>query len=290
VDVGQTVAASLQAPTLFTIAKDLTQMQADTNFSEADIGRIEKGQEATFNVDAYPERTFRGRVSEVRNAPLTVQNVVTYDVVIQVDNKDLKLKPGMTANVTIMVAHRDGVLKVPNAALRFQLQSAKNAVAEKGKREGTPSQTPGRSISAGRLTEGLNLTPEQQAKVDAMMKASQQEIQEIREKSKPEEVRGKTQNLIRQKILGILTPEQKKKLAELASFPETDQKKPVRVWTLSSDGNPVSVSVLLGITNGSFSEVVSGDLKEGSEVIIEEVTKGKKGATPSPLMRGGIGK
>ncbi len=124
VDVGQTVAASLQAPTLFTIAKDLTQMQVDTNFSEADIGRIEEEQEATFTVDAYPERTFRGRVSEIRNAPLTVQNVVTYDVVIQVDNKDLKLKPGMTANVTIMVAHRDRVLKIPNAALRFRPEFA----------------------------------------------------------------------------------------------------------------------------------------------------------------------
>ena len=108
VDVGQTVAASLQAPTLFTIAKDLTQMQVDTNFSEADIGRIETGQEATFTVDAYPESTFRGKVSEIRNAPQTIQNVVTYDVVIQVENKELKLKPGMTANVTIVVAHRDG--------------------------------------------------------------------------------------------------------------------------------------------------------------------------------------
>ncbi len=289
VDVGQTVAASLQAPTLFTIAKDLTQMQVDTNFSEADIGRIENGQEATFNVDAYPERTFRGKVSQIRNAPQTIQNVVTYDVVIQVDNQDLKLKPGMTANVTIMVAHRDGVLKIPNAALRFQPQSAKG-VAEKGKREGTSSPTAGRPISAGRLTEGLDLTPEQETKVDAIVKASQQEIREIREKSKPEEVRGRTQNLIRQKISGILTAEQKKKLAELASSPETDPKKPVRVWTLSSDGNPVSVSVLLGITNGAFSEVISGGLNEGSEVIVEEATKGKGRTTPSPLMRGGIGR
>ena len=120
VDVGQTVAASLQAPTLFTIAKDLTQMQVDTNVSEADVGRIEVGQDATFTVDAYPERTFRGRVSEVRNAPTTIQNVVTYDVVIQVGNKDFKLKPGMTANVSVLIAHQEGVLKIPNAALRFQ--------------------------------------------------------------------------------------------------------------------------------------------------------------------------
>jgi len=290
VDVGQTVAASLQAPTLFTIAKDLTQMQADTNFSEADIGRIEERQEATFTVDAYPERMFRGKVSEIRNAPQTIQNVVTYDVVIQVDNKELKLKPGMTANVTILVAHREGVLKIPNAALRFQPQMAKNEVAVKGKKEGTPLQTADRSTSVGRFTEGLNLTPEQQAKVDLIIKASQHEIQEIREKSKPEEVRAMTQNLIRKKILEILTPEQKQKLTKSAPSSETDQKKPVRVWTLSSEGNPVSVSVVLGITDGSFSEVISGDLKAGNEVIVEEMAKDKSRSTPSPLMRGGIGR
>ena len=121
--MGQTVAASLQAPTLFTIAKDLTEMQVDTNVSEADVGRIEVGQDATFTVDAYPERTFRGKVSEIRNAPTTIQNVVTYDIVIQVGNKDFKLKPGMTANVSILIAHKEGVLKIPNSALRFQPSS-----------------------------------------------------------------------------------------------------------------------------------------------------------------------
>ena len=135
VDVGQTVAASLQAPTLFTIAKDLTRMQVDTNVSEADVGRITVGQDATFTVDAYPERIFHGKVSEIRNAPIIVQNVVTYDVVILVDNKDLKLKPGMTANVSVMIAHREGVLKIPNAALRFRPVSAKR---ESGK--GVPPQ------------------------------------------------------------------------------------------------------------------------------------------------------
>lgn len=134
VDVGQTVAASLQAPTLFTIAKDLTQMQVDTNVSEADIGRVAKGQEAIFTVDAYPEKTFNGKVSEIRNAPITIQNVVTYDVVIQVDNKDLKLKPGMTANVSVLIEHKEGILKIPNAALRFRPAVAKiKETGEKGK-------------------------------------------------------------------------------------------------------------------------------------------------------------
>jgi HlyD family secretion protein len=214
VDVGQTVAASLQAPTLFTIAKDLTQMQVDTNFSEADIGRIEKGQEATFTVDAYPERTFRGRVSEIRNAPLTVQNVVTYDVVIQVDNKDLKLKPGMTANVTIMVAHRDGVLKIPNAALRFRPEFAKN--------EGTGEKRKEASLKAGP---------------------------------------GPTERL--------------------------EERRPNRVWVLSPEGKLIPISIVLGITDGTFSEVVSGELKEGMEVIVEEISK-KRGqsTTPSPFTRG----
>lgn len=143
VDVGQTVAASLQAPTLFTIAKDLTQMEVHTNFSEADIGRIEKGQEGSFTVDAYPERIFRGKASEIRNAPTIVQNVVTYDVVIQVDNKDLKLKPGMTANVSVTIAHKEGVLRIPNAVLRYRPESAavvatsREVVKKEGKREGS---------------------------------------------------------------------------------------------------------------------------------------------------------
>jgi len=113
VDVGQTVAASLQAPTLFTIAQDLTEMQVDTNVSEADIGRVAIGQEATFTVDAFPNLTFQGKVTDIRNAPVTVQNVVTYDVVIQVKNPELKLRPGMTANASILVAQRENALKSP---------------------------------------------------------------------------------------------------------------------------------------------------------------------------------
>jgi len=120
VDVGQTVAASFQTPTLFTIAQDLTKMQINTSVDEADIGKVKVGQPAVFNVDAYPEMQFRGVVSQVRIAPIVTQNVVTYDVVITVDNKDLRLKPGMTANVSIEVQRKDDVLKIPGAALRFK--------------------------------------------------------------------------------------------------------------------------------------------------------------------------
>jgi HlyD family secretion protein len=120
VDVGQTVAASLAAPTLFTIAEDLKKMQVDTNVAESDVGKLRPGMAATFTVDAYPTERFRGVVRQIRNSPQTVQNVVTYDAVIDVGNAELKLKPGMTANVTFVYAERDDTLRVPNAALRYR--------------------------------------------------------------------------------------------------------------------------------------------------------------------------
>ena len=121
VDVGQTVAASLQAPIIFVIANDLRNMQIDANVAEADVGNVELDQRVDFTVDAFQYRTFHGKVAQVRNAPITVQNVVTYDTVISVTNEDLKLKPGMTANVSIVVAHRQDVIKLPNSALRIRL-------------------------------------------------------------------------------------------------------------------------------------------------------------------------
>src|SRR5205814_3098610 len=120
VDVGQTVAASLQAPVIFTIANDLTKMQIDANVAEADVGVVVVGQQVDFTVDAFPNQTFHGQVIQVRNAPITVQNVVTYDTVIGVNNPELKLKPGMTANVLIVILHKDDVLKISNAALRYR--------------------------------------------------------------------------------------------------------------------------------------------------------------------------
>lgn len=133
IDVGQTVAASFQTPTLFTIAQDLTKMQIVANIDEADIGRLRVGQPVTFTVDAYPDLTFRGNVSEIRNSPITVQNVVTYDVIVKVDNANLKLKPGMTANVSIVIDDKKGILRVPNAALRVKIQDkTSSAPAPKG--------------------------------------------------------------------------------------------------------------------------------------------------------------
>jgi HlyD family secretion protein len=137
VDVGQTVAASFQTPTLFTIAQDLTKMQIDTNVDEADIAKAKVGQTANFTVDAYPEKTFEGTVRQVRNAPIVTQNVVTYDVVVGVDNKELLLKPGMTANVSILTNSVDNVLKIPNAALRYRPTGKGRADGTEGRREVT---------------------------------------------------------------------------------------------------------------------------------------------------------
>jgi len=128
--VGQTVAASLQAPTLFLIAQDLTKMQVDTNVDEADIGRVALEQETTFTVDSYPGQTFRGRVMQIRQAPQVVQNVVTYNTVVAVANPDLRLKPGMTANVKLLVARRENALLVPNAAFRVRLDSVSGGSGE----------------------------------------------------------------------------------------------------------------------------------------------------------------
>ena len=153
VDVGQTVAASLQAPVIFTIANDLAKMQIDANVAEADVGGVEVDQHVEFTVDAFPSRTFQGKVVQVRNAPITVQNVVTYDTVIGVSNPELKLKPGMTANVSIVSAHRDDALKIPNSALRFRLPNenptpvAKRDSSTSGGRQATRGERrPERSV------------------------------------------------------------------------------------------------------------------------------------------------
>ena len=154
VTMGQTVAASFQTPTLFLIATDLTKMQVDTNVSESDIGGIKEGNKALFTVDAFPKRTFEGAVTQVRQSPQTVQNVVTYDVVVSVDNTDLALKPGMTAATRIVIDQRTDVLRVPSQALRYapaarqpaRQQRSRTAPATQGRvwvlRDGKPVRVP----------------------------------------------------------------------------------------------------------------------------------------------------
>jgi HlyD family secretion protein len=160
VDVGQTVAASFQTPTLFLIAKDLTKMQVDSNVSESDIGYVKAGQKATFRVDAFPDRDFDGVVAQVRQAPITVQNVVTYDVVVSVENPELLLKPGMTANVNVVTASKPNVVRVPIDALRFAPPG--QPPADSAALDGAPGRQTrvwmldGRKVTPVTITTGLS--------------------------------------------------------------------------------------------------------------------------------------
>jgi HlyD family secretion protein len=170
VDVGQTVAASLQAPTLFNIAQDLTKMQVDTQTDESDVGNIRVGQEATFTVDAYPNQTFRGKVVQIRLNPTVVQNVVTYDTVIAFDNPQMKLFPGMTAYVTIPVATAEDVLEVPNTALRFKPALSAERIRQLYSQYGIGEPHAGSSSRAGNgepsKTQGVGLQGPRQARRD----------------------------------------------------------------------------------------------------------------------------
>ena len=182
VDVGQTVAASLAAPTLFTIAQDLTQMQVETNVDEADVGRIRDGLRATFTVDSFANQTFSGEVMQVRKAPVVLQNVVTYNVVISARNPDLRLLPGMTANVRLVVAQKESVLKVPNAALRFRLPGDETVVVRGGSpgaAAGGGGTPPSAEQVRERLVKSLGLTPEQQQKLDPILQDTSQKMRAL---------------------------------------------------------------------------------------------------------------
>lgn len=216
VDVGQTVAASLSAPTLFLIAQDLTKMQVDTNVDEADIGKVRVGQPATFTVDAYPYETFEGKVVQIRRAAINVQNVITYNAVIAVANPDLKLFPGMTASVKILVDRRENVFKIPNAALRFRPLDFK----EQQKSGGDASARTPQESAVVPWTPGIG---------------------------GPREAGG-------------------------------DQ----IIWVLGEDRKPRPVTVKLGITDESFSEVTESNLTLGQEVIVGIVSReGKAAGGPS---------
>ena len=224
IDVGQTVAASFQTPTLFTIAQDLTKMQIEVSVDEADISRILLHQKAGFTVDSYPEQTFRGKVVQIRSAPVITQNVVTYVVVVNVDNSDLKLMPGMTANVSVEVAKKDDVLKLPPSALRFKPKSKGDDTKEKAivGSAGSPAQRPAGGGVPGGPAKG-----------------------------------GSTKGKVRSQQVYLL-----------------------------KEGKPFASPVKTGIANNSSIELIESGLKEGDEVIIEQVggdSKKKTGATASPM-------
>jgi HlyD family secretion protein len=290
VDVGQTVAASLQAPILFLIAQDLTQMQVDSNVSEADIGRISIGQTATFTVDAYPNVPFTGEVVQVRNAPITVQNVVTYDAVVRVANPEMRLKPGMTANVSFLIAQRSEVLKVPNAALRFQPEgTGQETGAQDGRGPGGGDRTP---AIQQRLTQALSLTSEQQARLADILRSTRQQMQQLREQEPSEEARRgrarEVQARTRVQVRNMLTETQRQQYEELLKNSDrqrdegTVQGRPARVWIRSADGAPEALALTVGIADDSFTEVLSGDLREGQEVITGILASAKRPGSAPP--------
>jgi HlyD family secretion protein len=290
VDVGQTVAASLQAPTLFLIAQDLTQMQVDTNVSEADIGRISMGQTATFTVDAFPNTPFTGAVVQVRNAPITVQNVVTYDAVVQVANPEMQLKPGMTANVSFLIAERPGALKVPNAALRFQPEAASRETgAQDDRGPGSGDRT---QAMQQRLTQALSLSSEQQARLAAILQNTRQQMMRLREQEPAEEERrGRARDVqaqTRAQIRNLLTDTQRQQYEELLKNSERQrgegsvQGRPGRVWVRTADSMPEPIILTVGISDDSFTEVLSGDLREGQEVITGILTSAKPASAAPP--------
>ena len=211
IDVGQTVAASLQAPVLFLIANDLRKMQVDTNVSEGDVGNVWVGQEVHFTVDAYPTRRFQGKVLQVRNAAIMVQNVVTYDAVVGVNNDELLLKPGMTANVEFLVSQKNHVLKVANAALRFRPPSERQP-PQVAANQAAPRNAPSGGGAGGRRPGGGGSGQGQ---------------------------RSREGGVNRQGTIYVLRDQ---------------QAEPARVR--------------LGISDGSFTEIVGGDVKEGDQAII----------------------
>jgi len=281
VDVGQTVAASMSAPTLYVIAQDLTHMQVSANIDESDIGRIQAGQPVSFRVDAYPQQTFRGTVKQVRLDAKTDQNVVSYTTMIDVPNEDLRLKPGMTANVTVQIAANENVLRVPNSALRFaptpelfaalgqeapqQLAGARGGRGVAGS-AGTAGQTAGRAEGQTPGRERLaQPTPEERAQFAARFTPEQRAQ------------------------FAQMTPEQRAARRAAAGDPSAagaqDGGGFGRVWALR-DGKLQLVRVRTGVTDGAATAIVGGELKEGDRVVtgISEPGGTVTSQTANPLL------
>ena len=248
VNKGQTVAASLQAPVIFTIAQDLRKMEVHTNVSESDIGRLKPGMRVSFTVDAYPGEPFRGSIRDIRNAPQVVQNVVTYDAVIDVDNPELKLKPGMTATVSIVTDRRRDVLAVPNAALRFRP-------------EGAVMRAPTAANSAARDSAvGSSASSGASGDANADPRERWRRLREQNGGAPSGSWNGGDEG-------GI----------QAAPVART-------IWVLV-DGKPVPRDVTTGITDGRVTEITGGDLKEGENVIVSAA--GQNPQMSGPGQRGG---
>ncbi|MGE5650901.1 MAG: efflux RND transporter periplasmic adaptor subunit [Bacillota bacterium] len=275
VERGQTVAASLQAPELFIIAENLADMQVDAAIDEAEIGRIRPGQKATFTVDAFPGRSFEGSVRQIRKSAQNVSSVITYTVVIGAANPGKELLPGMTANVRIITDTRGDVLKVPNAALRFRPAGASDKPAQAAEAQGNTNagQAGGGQLRAlrERLEKDLQLTDAQKGRLDAIFSGMRDKFAALREAPDGERQKMAERNRseMRAQIMEMLTPEQKKKYEEIIA--ESDERRSGgargRVYILDERKQPKALNVRLGLTDGSSTEIVSPEIKEGMEVV-----------------------
>jgi HlyD family secretion protein len=236
VNVGQTVAASLSAPTLFTIAQDLTQMQVIANIDQADIGLVEQAKSVNFTVDAFPGEEFKGTIQQMRLNPQNVQNVVTYNVVIDVNNPEQKLKPGMTANLNVTIDERNDVLKVPNSALRFMPQTTDSQQTRSGNSNGSRRGAGQRQSGDGAATNNANVA------TNGETTAAQQGDGTANQQNG---ARGQFARPTEPVLPGQLR----------------------RIWVMGADGKPEPRRIKVGLSDGSSTEVVEGDLKEGDVVI-----------------------
>ncbi len=284
VEAGQTVAASLQAPELFVIAEDLTDMQVETSIDESEIGRIRVGQKATFTVDSYPGRTFEGEVKQIRLAAQNVSNVITYIVIVSAPNPKKELLPGMTANVKIVLDTRNNVKLIPNSATRFRLpntETATKAAARTGRGNWIPA-------FIEKMTKSLSLTDEQKTQAETI-------LTEIRKKmafahQSPESDRKKqiekAKNEMRQQIATILNEEQKVKFQQMSSEYDDRMSSSTtgRIYVLENE-KPVEMNVRLGLSDGVMTELMSSNPPEGKKVIVGTVSSGN-GASSSQSSRG----
>ncbi len=300
IEKGQTVAASLQAPELFIIARNLRDMQVEASIDEADVGRIRSGQKASFTVDAFPGQTFEGQISQVRKAAVNVSNVVSYVAVVTFSNPDGRLLPGMTANVRVVTDLRDSVLKVPNAALRVRIPGVEPAAPPApapldvaSAPAAAPAPAAGSSPQAdfrNRLVRELQLDAAQTEKVDAIYASARPKFMQLREL--PEAERGRARERIsadiRARIAEVLTPEQKTRYAALQAESGGRTVTRGRLYVQGADGKPKALNVRLGITDGSQTELIVGpnspdaaELREGASVITG-VTGGASASAPRP--------
>ncbi len=282
IEKGQTVAASLQAPELFIIARNLRDMQVEASIDEADVGRIRSGQKASFTVDAFPGRTFEGQISQVRKAALNVSNVVTYVAVVTFSNTDGRLLPGMTANVRVITDQRDNVLKVPNAALRVRIAGVEPAAPATAPQDAPPAAAPAAGGTnplaefRNRLVRELQLDAAQTEKVDAIYASARPKFMQLRELPEAERTRARERITadIRARIAEVLTPEQKKRYAEMQAEQAGRTITRGRIYVPDALGRPKALNVRLGITDGTQTELIvapgspeAAELQEGATVI-----------------------